>query len=349
VSIPRIEFEPGFSISRIIKGGWQLSAGHAAAGSTDPVADMFAYADAGITTFDCADIYTGVEELVGRFLAERKKRNGTAGDIQILTKFVPDYDALTSLTKRYAERVIDRSLKRLGVERIDMVQFSWWNYDVPGWVEAANWLKEMQRAGKIRLISGTNFNTDATRQIIDSGVSLSTVQVQYSLIDNRPEKGLTDLCAQHNIKLLCYGTVAGGFLSDKWLDKADPQPPFDNRSLVKYRLMIGEFGSWMLFQELLRTLNRVSVKHNTSIANVATRFILDQPRVGAAIVGAHTTAHLRQNINVFGFAPDAEDLEEIRGVTARRRGPYGDVFDLERLKEGPHGVIMRYNLNQLSS
>ena len=345
MSLERIELEPGFSISRIIKGGWQLSAGHSQARGADPVEDMFAFADAGVTTFDCADIYTGVEELIGKFLAERKKRQGHHDDIQVLTKFVPDFDALPTLTKRYAEKVIDRSLQRLGVERLDMVQFSWWTYDVPGWVEAASWLKDLQQAGKIHLVSGTNFNTEATRQMSDAGVKLSTLQVQFSLIDNRPEKGLIDLCREHSIRLLCYGTVAGGFLSEGWLGEAEPLPPFENRSQVKYRLMIEEFGSWMLFQELLRTLKSVADKYHTSIANVASRYVLEQPQVGAAIIGARTAVHLKENLGVFDFALSQEDHDDIRAVLARRRGPYGDVFDLERVKDGPHGSIMRYNLN----
>lgn len=347
MSVPRKEIVPGFSISQIVKGGWQLSSGHSNNTSSDPIEDMFTFAAAGVTTFDCADIYTGVEEVIGKFLAERKKRLGSHDDIQVLTKFVPDYDALPALNKRYAERVVDRSLQRLGVERLDMVQFSWWTYEVPGWVEAAVWLKELQQAGKIRLISATNFNTDATRQILQAGVKLATMQVQYSLLDNRPEKGLADVCKEHGVHLLCYGTVAGGFLGEAWLDEAEPLPPFENRSLVKYRLMIDEFGSWVLFQELLRTLNRIAKKHNTHITNVATRYVLQQPQVGAAIIGARSAVHLRENLGTFDFSLDEEDIDEIRGVIARRRGPYGDVFDLERVKDGPHGSIMRYNLNQI--
>lgn len=348
MSVQRITLTPDFSISRIIKGGWQLSTGHSQAGGSDPVEDMFAFADAGVTTFDCADIYTGVEELIGKFLAERKKRNGSHDDIQVLTKFVPDYDALPTLNKQYVERIIDRSLRRLGVERLDMVQFSWWTYDVPGWVEAAMWLKELQQAGKIHLISGTNFNTEATRQMVQAGVSLATMQVQYSVIDNRPEKGLVDLCAENNIHLLCYGTVAGGFLSEPWMGEAEPLPPFENRSQVKYRLVIDEFGSWMLFQELLRMLKVIADKHHTSVANVATRYILQRPQVGAAIIGARTAIHLNENLGVFDFSLEEEGIDEIRSVIARRRGPYGDVFELERDKEGPHGAIMRYNLNAIS-
>ena len=346
MSIERIEIAPGFSISRIIKGGWQLSAGHSAASGADPVEDMFAFADAGVTTFDCADIYTGVEELIGRFLAERKKRRGTHSDIQVLTKFVPDYDSLASLNKRYVEKVIDRSLKRLGVERLDMVQFSWWTYAVHGWVDAAGWLQDLQKAGKIRLVSGTNFNSRAVKAIVDAGIPLSTLQVQYSVLDNRPEKKLAEFCREHGIKLLCYGTVAGGFLSERWLGVPEPKPPFDNRSLVKYKLMIDEFGSWQTFQELLVALKSVAVKHQATISNIAARWVLDRPQVGAAIIGARTAAHLKDNLGVFDLELDAEDIRRIDVVLARRNGPPGDVFDIERIKEGPHGSIMKYNLNQ---
>jgi aryl-alcohol dehydrogenase-like predicted oxidoreductase len=254
MSIERKEVVPGFSISLIIKGGWQLSLGHSEGNKDHAIEDMFSFVDQGITTFDCADIYTGVEELIGKFLAERKKRVGSISDVQVLTKFVPDFDILSRISKTYVERVIDRSLKRLGVEQLDMVQFSWWSYSIPKWMETAHWLKELQQAGKIKLISGTNFNTQATRAMVESGIPIKTLQVQYSLLDNRPEKELITLCKEKNIHLLCYGTVAGGFLSERWLGVAEPMPPYENRSMVKYKLMIQEFGGWELFQSLLQTL-----------------------------------------------------------------------------------------------
>jgi aryl-alcohol dehydrogenase-like predicted oxidoreductase len=125
--VEKFELTPGFHISRVIKGGWQLSQGHSADATEDPIESMFAFADKGITTFDCADIYTGVEQLIGDFLRARKHRLGYNNDIQVLTKFVPDYDALATLTKIHVEKIIDRSLKRIGQKRLDMVQFSWWN------------------------------------------------------------------------------------------------------------------------------------------------------------------------------------------------------------------------------
>jgi aryl-alcohol dehydrogenase-like predicted oxidoreductase len=343
-----IEVAKGFSISRIVKGGWQLSQGHSQESINDPVEDMFAFAEQGVTTFDCADIYTGVEELIGRFLTTRRARLGSATDIKVLTKFVPDYDALGTINKKYVERIIDRSLLRLNLERLDMVQFSWWTYRIPGWVETARWLKELQQSGKINLLSTTNFNAAAIKEIVESGVSLATCQIQYSLLDYRPEKELVALCKKHKMHLLCYGTVAGGFLSEQWLGAKDPRPPFGNRSLVKYRLMIEEFGGWELFQHLLRTLKLIANKYQMSISNIASRYMLERPQVAGIIVGARTTRHLKENLRVFDFKLDRDDYSLINKVLNQRKGPSGDVFDIERIKDGPHGSIMKYNLNQLT-
>ncbi len=120
-----VALAPEYEIPRIIVGAWQLSDGHNVERPVkDDVLDAFTkMADAGLTAFDCADIYTGVEELIGEFL--RAHRSGGApgqSPIRIHTKFVPDRDALPKITKRYTERIIDRSLRRLGVERLDLVQ-----------------------------------------------------------------------------------------------------------------------------------------------------------------------------------------------------------------------------------
>ena len=343
--VPTLELAPGFRISRIIKGGWQLSQGHRADAAEDPVADMAAFAQAGITTFDCADIYTGVEELIGRFRRKWKDELGHTDGIRVLTKFVPDEDALATMDRAYVERIVDRSLRRLGMERLDMVQFSWWNYDIDRYVESALWLKELQQAGKIELLSATNFNSNAIQRMLEAGVRLSTLQVQYSPLDNRPERGLTALCDQYAMKLLCYGTVAGGFLSEKWLGQPEPQPPFTNRSLVKYKLMIDEAGGWEKFQGLLDTLRTIADRHQATITNVVSAYMLSQPAVGALIIGAATTDHLSANLRAFDIRLTEQENRMILELCS---GPAGDVFDVERIRTGPHGSIMRYNLNQLA-
>ena len=347
--VEKTELAPGFWISRIIKGGWQLSQGHGQAAGTDPVEDMFAFADAGITTFDCADIYTGVEELIGRFLALQKKRLGHQTGVRVLTKLVPDYDALPTINRTYVRKIIDRSLQRLRMERLDMVQYSWWNYDVPGWIDTGYWLMELQKEGKIELVSATNFNTKHTREILEAGIKLATMQVQYSLLDQRPEKELAALCATHGVGLLCYGTLAGGFFSERWLGVNEPQAPLANRSLVKYKLMIDEFGGWELFQALLKVLDSIARSKQVCIANVASRYILDSRSVAGVIIGATHAKHLEANIKTFELALNEKDMAAINEVLARQKQQDGDVFDKERIKEGAHGKIMKYNLNSLQA
>ena len=333
---------PGYFVSRIIRGGWQLAGGHGEIDRDQAVADLVAAFEAGVTTFDCADIYTGVEELYG---AVRTRLGASGKAMQVHTKLVPDLARLRDLTRADIEAIIDRSLMRLRVEALDLVQFHWWDYEIPGWLEALGWLADLQRAGKLRRIGGTNFDTPRLRQILDAGVPLVSMQVQYSVLDKRPENGFAALGAERGVKLLCYGTVAGGFLSDRWLGQPEPKAALANRSLVKYKLIIDDFGGWNLFQELLRALRRVADRHGCDIASVATRAALDFPHVAATIVGATSRAHLNANIAAAELDLSDEDRAEIARVTARASGPGGDVYALERDRNGRHGSIMKYNLN----
>jgi len=165
MSVPRVELAEGYSIARILNGGWQLAAGHRAEpiDARQAVDAMTRLAEAGLTTFDGADIYTGVEELFGRFLKSYPRPR----EIQVHTKLVPDRSALPTLDRRYVESIVDRSLVRLGVERLDLVQFHWWDHQVPGLLDALGWLDEMREAGKIRLLGATNFDAAQLRRIVE--------------------------------------------------------------------------------------------------------------------------------------------------------------------------------------
>ncbi|WP_341913324.1 aldo/keto reductase [Ferrovibrio terrae] len=340
--VERYELAPGYSMSRLLKGGWHLAGGHGDVDRKQAIDDMAAFVEAGITSFDCADHYTGVEELIGDFRAAYPQLGRR---IEIHTKFVPDYDRLTSCDRTYVESIIDRSLTRLRTDCLDLVQFHWWNYAVPGYVEAMGVLDDLRRAGKIRLLGLTNFNTATTAEIVAAGVPVAATQVQYSVLDSRPERGLVELCRAHGIGLLCYGALAGGFLSEAWLDKPEPQEPLANRSLTKYKLIIEDFGGWALFQQLLVTLQQIGQRHGTGIGQVATRYVLDRPGVAGAIIGATSTKHLAANLRVDTLRLDTVDRTALDAVLAQRQGPPGDCYDIERDKTGRHGRIMRYNLN----
>ena len=342
------ELRPGYTISRVIRGGWQLAGGHGTVNCKTAVADLTAFCEAGIFTFDCADIYTGVEDLIGEFRTAFAHKWGADGlkNVKVHTKYVPDLQVLSVITKGHVRDTIDQSLRRLRTERLDLVQFHWWDYNIQGSVQAALWLKELQDEGKIDLLGATNFDTPHTAELLDASVPLASMQVQYSLLDERPRHGLIDLCEHNNVYLLCYGCVAGGFLSDQWLGRDEPIPPFENRSLTKYKLIIDDFGGWRLFQQLLRVLRKIADRHGKDIATVASRAILDRAQVGAVIVGARNRNHLAANLEIMELQLTPVDLTEINSAIAQRRGPEGDTFTLERDRNGRHGAIMKYNLNK---
>jgi aryl-alcohol dehydrogenase-like predicted oxidoreductase len=341
--IPRYTLSNGYSLARIIKGGWHLAGDHGTIDRQQAIEDMAKFVAAGITTFDCADIYSGVEQLIGDF---RRAHPDLARQVQVHTKFVPDLSDLANVDARYVENIIDRSLQRLGMERLDLVQFHWWDYNIPRYLETALELDRLRKAGKISHIGVTNFDTQRLGELTAAGIPIVSHQVQYSLLDNRPAQTMVDFCRAHNIVLLCYGTVAGGFLSERWLGKDEPdRATLINRSLIKYQLIIEDFGGWALFQELLRVLARIATKHQIDIASIASHLILERPQVAAVIVGATNASHLESNARIVSLTLDAQDRADIETVIQRSSGPQGDVYTLERDRTGRHGQIMKYELN----
>lgn len=344
----KFRLTPDYEISRVIRGGWQMAGGHGEIRADEAMADMTAFADSGITTFDCADIYTGVEQLIGEFRAHYRNLRGQEAldKVHVHTKFVPDLDILAHIRKQNVESVIDQSLRRLKTERIDLVQFHWWDYDQPLWLDTAHWLEELRRAGKIRNIGGTNFDTEHMTAIIDSGVPLVSMQVQYSLLDTRPQGTMVPAISERGVSLLCYGSVAGGFLSDRWLGVAEPGEPLENRSLTKYKLIIDDLGGWDLFQALLQALREIADRNQTDVATVASAAVLLRPGVAGVIVGARNRAHLASNLAISDISLTPADMGRIDAVLASATPLAGDVYALERDRTGRHGSIMKYNLNK---
>ncbi|MBL4767539.1 MAG: aldo/keto reductase [Rhodobacteraceae bacterium] len=334
-------------ISRVIKGCWQLAGDHGSVDREQAIGDMEAFLDAGITTFDCADIYTGVEVMIGEFIADVRRRRGaaTAQQICVHTKLVPDLSRLSNIRPEEIIATIDRSLQRLQVERLDLVQFFWWDLTIGDSVEALGILKDLKANGKIGNIGVTNWDAGDIDPFVRDGFDVVSAQVQYSILDRRPSHGLAKWSSANNVQLLCYGTLAGGFLTEKWLGKPDPGFEFENRSLIKYRLIIDEFGSWDLFQSLLVRLKEIGDRHGVSLSTIATRYVLDQPQVAAAIVGARYARHLPKTLDVFGVAFDDQDHRDLNEVIQHAKGPSGDVYALEKDRTGRHGRIMKYNLN----
>lgn len=344
----RFQLAKDYSISRVINGCWQLSEGHSLTAKLDMKDVMKAFhllVDKGFTTFDGADIYTGVEEFLGEFVKELKQGSGPSPhQIQIHTKYVPDLDLLSKVDLQYTEKIIDRSLKRLNRDVLDLVQFHWWDYEVPGFLETAGDLVRLKEKGKIRHIAVTNFDTKHLSKLVDAGIPIVSCQSQYSVFDRRPEKALLEYCRSKEIALLCYGTLSGGLLSEKRMGEAAPVA--DNRSHVKYFQVIEDSLGWDGYQELLLLLDRIARKHTVNIAHVATKYILSQQGVGATIIGVRNSRHVESNAGIFGFQLDAGDLEEIKGFLGSYPTVEGEPFEQERTIGSKYRNVMKMNLNE---
>ena len=139
-------------------------------------------------------------------------------------------------------------------------------------LDALHHLAELRDEGNIREVALTNFDTQRMQDIANHGVRVVSNQVQYSLVDRRPEVAMAGFCQENEVSLLAYGTVCGGLLSDRYLGSPEPGPAtLNTASLRKYKQMIDAWGGWELFQRLLTTLRTVADRHDASIANVAVR------------------------------------------------------------------------------
>jgi aryl-alcohol dehydrogenase-like predicted oxidoreductase/enamine deaminase RidA (YjgF/YER057c/UK114 family) len=325
-SVQRIQLADDLSVARVTTGLWQLADMEREGGPLDAeatAAAMEPYLAAGLTTFDMADHYGSAELVAGRLVARR----GGRGGIELLTKWVPEPGPASRDLVRAA---VHRALSRLGVRRIDLLQFHAWRYSDPSWLDCLGWLDEIRRQGEIHHLGLTNFDAAHLGMVCATGIRVVSNQVCFSLLDRRPAGALTAVCATQGVKLLAYGTVAGGFLTEKWLGAAEPDwDELPTWSEMKYGRFIRAAGGWEAFQRVLAAAGRIATRHGVSIANVAARAILEHPAVAAVIIGARlgSRSHLDDNLGLFRFALDPADRRELEEALATLTPIPGDSGD----------------------
>ncbi len=325
-NVERCNLAHDLDISRVLTGLWQIADLERDGKTLDQVSTakkMQPYVDAGFTTFDMADHYGSAEIIAGCF------QKSSTQQVQLFTKWVPKPGGVTKDDVRIG---IERALRRMQADRIDLMQFHSWNYGDPEWLDCLAWLEELKKEGLIHHLGLTNCDTAHLRIVLHSGFDVVSNQVCFSLIDRRAASGMSALCQEHNVKLLCYGTLAGGFLTEKWLDK--PEPAIDSLatwSEMKYKRFIDAAGGWQALQGLLQAMKKVAARHEVSMANIACRYVLEQPAVGGIIIGARLgqNDHVADNKRLFEFSLDEEShsvLAEALEAFSPVPGDCGDEY-----------------------
>jgi aryl-alcohol dehydrogenase-like predicted oxidoreductase/enamine deaminase RidA (YjgF/YER057c/UK114 family) len=328
---PRVALASDLEISRVVIGLWQVADMERGGRTLDPEiasSAMLDYARAGFDSFDMADHYGSAELIAGRFLS-RVAGGEAAGPARpaAFTKWCPTPGAMTAQIVREG---VERSRRRLGVEAIDLLQFHWWAFEHPAYLDAMKELEALRRDGLIRHLGVTNFDTAHLRVLVKHGVRVISNQVSFSLLDRRAAGEMSAFCLENGVRLLAYGTLAGGLMSERWLGRPEPASnEIADWSKMKYKRFVDAAGGWGSLQAILRALDAIAKKHGVSIANVATRWTLDHPAVAASIVGARLgeSDHADDNLRLFSFALDEDDRARIDAALSSTTPIAGDCGD----------------------
>ncbi len=317
---------PNLQISRILTGLWQVADMERDGQMLDldvAARALLPYIEAGFTTFDMADHYGSAELIVGHL----HKKYISKDTVQLLTKWVPPPG---KVSKKAVKEAVQLSLDRMQLETLDLLQYHAWNYADPAWLDQLFWLQELRQEGLIKHLGLTNFDTAHLKMALDSGIKLISNQVCFSLLDQRAQTSMLALCQEYGIKILAFGTVAGGFLSEKWLDKPEPKmEELATWSEMKYKRFIDQTGSWQTFQHLLKTLAEIAQTQSVDMANVASRFILEQDGVGGVIIGSRPgkSEHIRSNSRIIDTPLSDTEKRQIEAVLQQLNPIAGDCGD----------------------
>ncbi len=317
---------PDLKISSILTGLWQVADMERGGKSLDldeAAKALLPYIEAGLTSFDMADHYGSSELIVGRL----HKKYVPKEQIQLLTKWVPTPG---KSSKESVREAVQLSLKRMQLDKLDLLQYHAWNYADPTWLDQLFWLQELREEGLIQHLGLTNFDTAHLSMVLNSGIKVVSNQVCFSLLDQRAKQNMLALSAEFGTKILAFGTVAGGFLSEKWLNTPEPDSKqLTTWSEMKYKRFIDQTGSWQNFQELLKTLSEIAKNKSVGIANIASAYILSQTGVGGIIIGARLgkSAHINSNLQLFGINLLDSEVLKIETALAQLKPISGDCGD----------------------
>ena len=272
--------------------------------------------------------------------------------IQVHTKFVPDLDMLPRARPRpMSRRVIDRSLQRLRMERLDLVQFHWWDYAVPRLARGGRLARRAAaRPARSTASARTNFDTDAHRGAgRRPACRWSPCRCSIRCSTAAPEQAMAAAAAA-SAACRCSATARSpaASSSDRWLGRARAggaaREPLADQIQADHR-RFRRLGS--VPGAAARRCARIADRHGSDIATVASAAMLARPGVAAVIVGARNRAHLAANLRDFGSRA-RRGRTTPRSTRCWRRASRSRATSTRSsaTAAGRHGSIMKYNLNK---
>lgn len=310
----------GLKVSRLCLGTMQFGW---TAGADDAFAVLDAFAEAGGTFLDTADIYSrwadgnagGVSEtIVGRWLAERGNRR----QIVVATKVrgrMWDGPNGEGLSRAHIVTAAEDSLRRLGTDTIDLYQTHWPDDETPI-DETLRAMDDLVTAGKVRYIGCSNLPAWQLALALwsaDRGgwCRYDTLQPHYNLVHRREfEEALMPLCAAQEIGVLPYSPLAGGFLTGKYA-KGESEPDSPRAATVRRR-----YGDSPSAARSLEALTRIAARRGAAPAQIAIAWLLANPIVTAPIVGANTVAQLTGSLGALAHVLDPEEKRRLDDASA---------------------------------
>ncbi len=280
--------------------------------------------DNGINFFDTADIYAygESEELLGKALGNRKN------DVIIATKVrgvMNENDPNDrGLSRKHIFDSIDRSLKRLGRDYIDLYQVHWWDNTTPI-EETLDALNDLIKIGKVRYIgisdfAGWQITKSVMLQIQKNYPKFISAQMYYSLLGRDIEFEVVPACEDLGLGILPWSPLAGGFLTGKY---SKEQIPEDSRyaRMEKPFLRFDFEKAYFILDEM----RKIAEKHNATVSQVALNWLRAKPFVSSIIIGVRSLEQLKDNLGSISWELTTEDIEYLDEISAPER-PYPQWF-----------------------
>ena len=257
--------------------------------------------DKGMTFIDTAPIYGSgrSETVIGKALKGKRDQAVVATKCGIYAK---GKGIAIDLSAGAIRQEIEDSLRRLGIETIDLYQCHWPDEKTP-MEESFGELNKLVEEGKIRYIGISNFDKVQTEKAL-SLAPVVTNQVQYSLFDRTIEEGLLPICEENKVSIISYGSLGGGILSGKY-----KEPPMLQKGDVRsffYRFYKEPF--WSKGKELVSVLEDIAKKRNVRVSEVAINWVLSNEGVGVCLAGCRTPEQVDMNIRAGNWQLSSEEL-----------------------------------------